>query len=389
MVWTLGGSILLTTNWQYTDPIPAGSFFRLRHTQAPNDGLFLIGQGEVDVNGNLFVIDTQLLEVDKSIVDVLRFSSPGCFSERRIAIRKVLKQPTLQQELRRLFLPGYLQPTEEEIRIVSRSNWSVEIETSDFLEPPTTVDLSPIQIKLNTISLKIDSLQQSNQGTTGSTTNVDSYFSNVVLLMHFDGANNSVAFTDIKNNQITVNGDTKIDTTESKFGGSSAYFDGSGDYLAIGSNDLNLESSDFTAELFINFSSLVGDRGLFSKFETNGGFNGYIFRWNGTELRFSAGHGTELSAANFAWNPSINTWYHLAVVRNSTTITIFADGISLGTLNLSSNIINSVVSPFVIGFAQTVSASDFNGYIDDLRITKGIARYTANFNPPTLAFSNN
>lgn len=138
MAWTSSGSILLSNDWQYTEPIADGSFFRLKHTEAPNGGLFAIAQCEIDADGKLSLIDSQVLAVEKPIIDVLRLDNPGCFAERRIAIKKIPRQPSLQQELRRLFLPGYLQPTEEEIRIVSRSKWAIEVEVSDFIEPPPT-----------------------------------------------------------------------------------------------------------------------------------------------------------------------------------------------------------------------------------------------------------
>lgn len=140
MAWTSSGSILLSSNWQYTEPIPSGSFFRLKHTEAPNGGLFAIAQCEVDAEGKLSLIDSQVLAVERTIIDVVRLDNPGCFAERRIAIKKLPRQPSLQQELRRLFLPGYLQPFEEEIRIVSRSNWTIDIEVSDFVATTSSAE---------------------------------------------------------------------------------------------------------------------------------------------------------------------------------------------------------------------------------------------------------
>lgn len=138
MAWAATGSILLTSDWQYTEPIPTGSFFRLKHTEAPNGGLFAIAQCEVDVEGKLSLIDSQVLAVEKPISDVICLPLPGCFSERRIAIKKLPRQPSLQEELRRLILPGFLQPTDEEIRIVSRSKWVVDVEVSDFVKSSST-----------------------------------------------------------------------------------------------------------------------------------------------------------------------------------------------------------------------------------------------------------
>ncbi len=117
MAWTPSGSISLTSEWQYTDPIPNGVFFRLKHTEAANGSLFEIANAEL-VDGKLSIIDSQFLEVERSTNNVLKLPLPGCFGERRIAIKKLPKEPTLEQEVKRLFLPGYLQPIEENIRIV-------------------------------------------------------------------------------------------------------------------------------------------------------------------------------------------------------------------------------------------------------------------------------
>lgn len=162
MVWTASGSILLTSDWQYTEPIPSGSFFCLKHTEAPNGGLFVIAQCEVDDQGKLSLIDSQVLAVEKPISDVIRLSPPGCFAERRIAIKKLPKQPSLEQEIKRLFLPGFLQPNDDKIRIASRSRWSIDVEVSDFVESTATVDLSSIHTKLDVLTASIEALQDSN-----------------------------------------------------------------------------------------------------------------------------------------------------------------------------------------------------------------------------------
>lgn len=205
------------SDWQYTEPIPSGSFFRIKHTEAPNGGLFAIAQCEVDAEGKLSLIDSQILAVEKPIIDVIKFVLPGCFAERRIAIKKLPKQPTLEQEVKRLFLPGYLQPSsEQKITIVSRSNWTINIEVSDFVEPSATVDLTPIQIKLDEISSKIDGLQQSSNtgGSTGGTTT-----NSKTLTYVSDGDTNGVFYYlgTNKNTQAWANPASAIVFTASSF----------------------------------------------------------------------------------------------------------------------------------------------------------------------------
>lgn len=89
-----------------------------------------------------------------------------------------------------------------------------------------------------------------------------------------------------------------------------------------------------------------------------------------------------------SWTPATNTWYHVAVSRQGTSLRAFIDGTQLGTTQTNSvNYVRVNSDPLYIGQYFAGSANRYlNGYIDDLRITKGLARYTANFTPPTAPF---
>jgi len=167
LTWTaVGDPILVSTEWQYTEPIESGVFFRLKHLSAPSGALFAIAQVEIDDNG-LHILDSQVLEVERNVSDILKFPLAGCFENRRLAIKRLPKQPTLEQEVRRLFLPGYLQREQDSINIINRSEWQIAIEVSDFVKPEiAAVDLSPIQTKLDEIDSKINNLQPSSSGGT-------------------------------------------------------------------------------------------------------------------------------------------------------------------------------------------------------------------------------
>ncbi|MBK6587935.1 MAG: LamG domain-containing protein [Acidobacteria bacterium] len=84
-------------------------------------------------------------------------------------------------------------------------------------------------------------------------------------------------------------------------------------------------------------------------------------------------------------NLSANTWYHLAATRQGSTYRLFVDGTQVATTT-SSITIHDNANSLYIGTSTDGSTSPVNGYIDDLRITKGVARYTANFTPPAAAF---
>lgn len=156
------GRIQISRNWQYTEPVNTGNYFRLRHIEAPINGLFAIAQCEVDAQGNLSLRDSQILAVDKGISDVIKLDG-GAFTGRRIAIKKINSQPNLEQEIRRLLLPNFLIPADQEINFIKRHNWQIDIEVSDYVESIATqtdysTEFADITSRLTTIEQKIDSI---------------------------------------------------------------------------------------------------------------------------------------------------------------------------------------------------------------------------------------
>ena len=220
----------------------------------------------------------------------------------------------------------------------------------------------------------------------------DPYWSNVVLAMHMDGVNNSTTFTDLKGKTVTPVGNAKISTTQSKFGGASAYFDGNGDYLSIPhSADFDLSSGDFTIETWLNcqtnnsdYMSIYSKRASVSVNSPIGIFiapNRYLYvaiinNSNSTILNYL--HNTQFNIGEF---------YHIAVVRNSNSFKIFINGVQVYSNTSSATLLYNTNNVEIGGQSVTNEYLRwFNGYLDDLRITKGVARYTSNFTPPTQAF---
>jgi hypothetical protein len=229
-------------------------------------------------------------------------------------------------------------------------------------------------------------------GSTSLTVAGDPYFANVSLLLHGDGPNGSTTFVDSSPSPKTVMafGNAQISTAQSKFGGSSILFDGSGDYLSAGaSSDFSFGTQDFTVEAFIRmssfanyFNSIAGTRG--GPMNSSTGWSFAVFG-NNTPGSFTDRslyfytNGQVQTADN---SISLNTWHHVAVTRSGSTLRLFIDGQLLTTTTNTQNLTNTTM---LIG-ASASNAEFFNGYIDDLRITKGVARYTANFTPPTNPF---
>ena len=168
-------------------------------------------------------------------------------------------------------------------------------------------------------------------------------------------------------------------------GGTSMYFDGTGDYLVAPNNaELQMSSGNFTVEFWWYPVSLSGFQTPFEKGYTGSG--GLLLQTgNGDGRIIVYASGTGVITASTA--PTLNTWNHMALVRNGTSLVLYLNGTSVGSATNSTDFNNTGV----MGIGANASgggagAYPINGYIDDLRVTKGVARYTANFTPPTTAF---
>jgi len=210
----------------------------------------------------------------------------------------------------------------------------------------------------------------------------DADYANVKLLAHFDGADNSTTFTDNSSSPrtLTAVGNAKISTTQSKFGGASGLFDGTGDSVTIVGNQFHPTNGDFTVEAWIYMNSLKTQSIVSGASTPNGDLN-FVIKASGFVF-YATG---EVGASDFAQTWSTGTWYHVAVTKSGTTLRGFVDGVLVGT-RTESNTYNNTTTLYI--GARSGSAWDFDGYIDDLRMTQGVARYTANFSVPTAAFPN-
>jgi hypothetical protein len=195
------------------------------------------------------------------------------------------------------------------------------------------------------------------------------------------------------NNLETV-GNAKLSTAVSKFGGSSMNFDGSSTCTILASPNLNFGTGDFTIEMWVYSASQssTGNRTIGNGAGASWGANKWIFTtttpgnankftwqfWN-----YNSGS-TDLLVSSSASNNS--TWTYVAITRSGNTFRMFVNGVIEATGTSSASVDGNIPVQLTLGNSGVAGDSNWTGYLDDLRITKGVARYTTNFSAPTTAF---
>jgi hypothetical protein len=166
-------------------------------------------------------------------------------------------------------------------------------------------------------------------------------------------------------------------------------FDGTGDYLIFPSaqtQNFVYGTGNFTIEFWFYMSALAGSGNYYVLYD------GRPSSTSGAYVNLGIGNATPESYVNGATvitgsALSANTWYHFAYARSGSSTKMFINGSQVGsTYTDTTNYLNAADRPVIGTNGFNVAQYNFNGYIDDLRITKGYARYTANFTPPTQAF---
>lgn len=218
----------------------------------------------------------------------------------------------------------------------------------------------------------------------------DPNFSSVVFLSGFEGADGSTTMpadeSPSAHGSPTAFNGAQLDTAQFKFGASSLLLDGTNDFLILpDSDDWCFGTGDFTVELWARFSATSGFRGLIGQYV--GGNIGWWFQTvSGTSIEFGySTNGSSVAAFNRSWSPSTNTWYHICAERSGTTMRLYVNGAMLGTSGTNSANLFNASRNLDIG---VINGSVFGGWLDEIRITKGVARYASDsgYTVPTAAF---
>lgn len=202
-----------------------------------------------------------------------------------------------------------------------------------------------------------------------------------LIMLHMNGADASTTFTDEIGHTFTATNQAQIDTAQSVFGGASGLFDGTGDDArAADAAEWDVGTGDWTFDARIRLSDITGRQR-------------FLDRGSDLTIRFhdDVGSGAdginlvlESTQYNFAYTFSLNTWYHLAVVRASNNLYVFVDGTQIGVTTATTKDIQGT-NGIAVGGEQS-SGDDVEGWMDEVRWVRA-AVWTSNFTPPTSAYT--
>ena len=222
----------------------------------------------------------------------------------------------------------------------------------------------------------------------GATTVGDVHFPKVKLLLPFDGSNGATSTTDSSNanNTVSFAGTAQISTAQSKFGGSSLLLDGDSDYLEVTNSELDLDGATCTIEFWVYLLGGIGSHICFYS-DYSGASSGISIEKNSSNVVKVnlSGDGADITGTT---TMSTGQWYHIAFSGSDGSYKLFLNGTQEGS-TATGSITNghNTKKIGVFWYSGGGYIRHWNGYLEDFRITKGLARYTSNFTPPTSAHS--
>lgn len=235
------------------------------------------------------------------------------------------------------------------------------------------------------MAITLSGISINGRSSMGSLPEVDPYFSNVAILLHGDGTDGSTSIIDsgplastITRTNITY---PAISTAQKVFGTGSVFFGGYG-LTAPNNSAFDLTGGNFTIETRYYPTSFASTQ-MLANHRNPTGTNGYNLRVTTTgRVQFwYTGQTANISSTAM----TLNTWNAIAIVRSGSNLYYFLNGTLTDTFSISNG--TAASSTFKIGINE-VSSETVTGYLDEYRITKGVARYTANYSLATTAFPN-
>ncbi len=251
----------------------------------------------------------------------------------------------------------------------------------------------------NTITVTVTATNAAGSGTptasnaTSAVVNTDPSWTSVVLLLPFDGVDGATTTTDLSNSAhaMTFSGNAQLDTAQFKFGTASLLCDGAGDLVfSADSADWNFGSGLFTIEAFIRPNSVTSNRFIVSQWGNASNMAWALWISAGTLSWNVSTTGANNLADIAAGTVSNGSWQFAAIDYDGTKYRLY-----LGTTGTAAMVGSSSTGRTIFNAAasMTVGASEagsfgYDGWIDEIRITKGVARYASDAGAtiPTIAF---
>ena len=221
------------------------------------------------------------------------------------------------------------------------------------------------------------------------------------LLLHLDGTDGSTSFVDSSpsaNPQPTLTGAPQLSTVAARFGTASARFDGASRVDFPSSSDWNFGTptaaggtGDFTIDFWMYVSvwtssgTFVGHGGSIGPWSTLGLWFGM---WGNDGIIFQVGNDNSnyVQITSPALSNPTGVWHHIAATRYGTTYTLWVDGVgTVGTV-VAGTVDASNSDTLRLGYTPDGGGIYLDGYLDEVRVSKGVARWTADFTPPTAPY---
>ena len=216
---------------------------------------------------------------------------------------------------------------------------------------------------------------------------IDSY---TKLMLHMDDT--GLTDSSFSDHTPTLNGDVVRSASQSKFEGYSGYFDGDTDYISFANHsDFDFGSGDFTIDTWIYPLSIAAGGNILLTKNNVVGWRPFelMIEVQGAGIKFKAfaSDGSDWDINLSSSELTLNQWYHVAFVRSGSDFYLFINGTQEDTGSWAGSLMVTSVPIYVGGhlyYSTGVFNIDwFDGYIDELRVSKGIARWTSNFTPET------
>ena len=210
------------------------------------------------------------------------------------------------------------------------------------------------------------------------------------LLLHADGTGASFIDSESVPKTITAVADATQSATQSKFGGKSAYFDGTGDWIETPDNaDFAVGIGDWTVDFWFRYTGAQTTQFLFGQVNSAVDYATYgLYAYTDATkvwMAFYSGSTNYPASKVVTYNDGL--WHHFAGIRHGNNLYVAFDGVLSAATDVTGISVNDSAYKFSVGRNGEYSGLNFNGNIDEFRISKGIARWTTNFTPPTSAYS--